>query len=63
MIFYGEPLLLKCFIWCFELARRVKYLFLPKTPHNRMMRNTARNVMHAVFSHRSPKELFIQFKP
>ena len=63
MIFYGEPLLLKCFIWCFELARRVKYLFLPKTPHNRMMRNTSRNVMHAVFSHRSPKELFIQFKP
>jgi len=52
LIFYGEPLWLKCFIWCVEAAR---YLLLGRV--------AARNVMRAVFSKESPKEIFIRFKP
>ena len=61
MIFYGERLSLKCFIWCFEALRAFKYLFLSRTERNRIMRNTARNVMRTVFSKSSPKEVFIRF--
>lgn len=63
MLFYGEPLWLKCFIWCYEALRACKYCFLPLTPRNRIMKKTALNVMKTVFSHKTPKEIFIQFKP
>lgn len=63
MIFYGEPFFLKCFIWCFECIRAGKYIFLPRSPRNVIMRNTARNVMHSVFSDVAPKELFIKYRP
>lgn len=63
MIFYGEPLWLKCFIWCFEALRVVKYLFLPRTPRNVVMKKTASNVLKTVFSKKTPKEIFIRFKP
>ncbi len=63
MLFYGEPFFLKCFIWCFELLRVGKYALLPETPRRRVMQQTARNVMHTVFSHRTPKEVFIACKP
>ena len=52
MIFYGEPLWLKCFIWCVEAFR---YYVL--------RRKAARNVMAAVFSKLTPKEIFIKFRP
>ena len=61
LIFYGEPLWLRCFIWCFEALRAFKYLFLPRTERNRLMTQTARNVMRTAFSSASPKELFIRF--
>jgi GT2 family glycosyltransferase len=63
MIFYGEPLWLKCFVWCFEALRAMSYLVRPRTPRNAVMRQTARNVMTSVFSNLSPKELFIKFRP
>lgn len=63
MIFYGEPFFLKVFIWCFEALRAFKYLFLPGTRRNTVMRKTAVNVMHTVFSKAAPKEIFIRFKP
>ena len=52
MIFYGEPLWLKCFIWWVEAFR---YCIL--------RRKAARNVMEAVFSHLTPKEIFVKFRP
>lgn len=61
MLFYGDPLPLKCFIWCFEALRVCKYAFLPRTGRNALMRRTALNVMGSVFSHSSPKELFIKY--
>ena len=61
MLFYGEPLPLKCFIWCFEALRVCKYAFLPRGGRNALMRRTARNVLHSVFSKSSPKELFIKY--
>ena len=61
MIFYGEPLWLKCFIWCFEAMRSLKYLFLPRTERNCLMFRTARNVMRSVFSKETPKEIFIKY--
>ena len=61
LLFYGEPLLLKLFIWCFEALRVCKYAFLPRTARNTLMRQTAVNVMHTVFSDRSPKQIFIQY--
>ena len=61
LIFYGEPLWLRCFIGCFEALRVVKYAFLPATEHNQLMARTARNVLRTVFSKASPKELFIRF--
>ena len=61
LIFYGEPLWLRCFIWCFEALRAFKYLFLPRTERNCLMSRTARNVMKTAFSKASPKELFIRF--
>lgn len=54
MIFYGEPFLLKCFIWCVEALRSLKYIGKP---------NSARNVMRTVFSKQTPKEIFIRFRP
>lgn len=63
LLFYGEPLWLKCFIRCFEALRVCKYVFLPRTPRNVVMKNTALNVMKTVFSHKTPKEIFRQFKP
>lgn len=63
MLFYGEPRWLKCFIWCFEAARVVKYLFRPRSQRNVVMKTTARNVMKTVFSSKTPKEIFLQFKP
>lgn len=56
MIFYGEPWLLKCFIWCVEACR---YLKNGKHPEARQV---ARNVMKSVFSKETPKEIFIKFK-
>ena len=61
LLFYGEPLLLKLFICCFEALRVCKYAFLPRTPRNILMRRTAVNVLHTVFSGLSPKEIFIRF--
>lgn len=63
MIFYGEPFALKAFIWCFEALRAFKYVVLPRSPRNKVMRRTALNVMRTVFSRLSPKEIFIRFKP
>jgi GT2 family glycosyltransferase len=63
MIFYGEPLWLKCFIWCFEALRAVKYFFLPRKGRNVIMRKSALNVMKAVFSSDTPKEIFKRFRP
>ena len=63
MIFYGEPLWLKCFVWGFEALRAVKYFFLPRKGRNVIMRKTALNVMKAVFSSKTPKELFVEFRP
>ena len=59
MIFYGEPLWLKCFIWSVELARYVKNSILRRD----LNKKTACNVMHAVFSRETPKDIFIRFKP
>ena len=61
LLFYGEPLLLKLFICCFEALRVCKYAFLPRTPRNTLMRRTAVNVLYTVFSGLSPKEIFIRF--
>lgn len=58
LIFYGEPLWLKCFIWSVELARYVKNSILRREVNKK----TARNVMHAVFSKQTPKEIFLKFK-
>ena len=63
MIFYGEPLWLKCFIWCYEALRALKYVFLPRKGRNVIMRQTAVNVMKTEFSRRTPKDIFIRFKP
>lgn len=63
MIFYGEPLWLKCFIWCYEALRAFKYFFLPRKGRNLIMRKTALNVMKAVFSSDTPKEIFKRFRP
>lgn len=57
LIFYGEPLALKLFIWCVEAGR---YL---KNRKNPAARQVARNVMRTVFSKRTPKEIFLKFKP
>ena len=59
LIFYGEPLWLKCFVWSVELARYVKNSLLRREVNKK----SARNVMHAVFSKQTPKEIFIRFKP
>ena len=59
LIFYGEPLWLKCFIWLVELARFVKNSLVPGRS---LYKQSARNVMRAVFSRETPKELFIRFK-
>ena len=59
LIFYGEPLWLKCFVWSVELARYVKNSLLCREQN----RKTARNVMYAVFSKETPKEIFIRFRP
>ena len=59
LIFYGEPLWLKCFIWSVELARYVKNSLLCRNVN----KITARNVMKTVFSKQTPKEIFIRFKP
>ena len=61
LVFYGEPLPLKLFIWCFEALRVCKYAFLPRTQRNVLMRQTAVNVMHTVFSDGTPKEIFIRY--
>ena len=59
LIFYGEPLWLKCFVWSVELARYVKNSILRREVNKK----TARNVMYAVFSKETPKEIFIRFRP
>ena len=59
LIFYGEPLWLKCFVWSVELARYVKNSLLCRNVN----KITARNVMKTVFSKQTPKEIFIRFKP
>jgi len=50
-------------VWSFEALRAVKYFFLPRKGRNVIMRKTAINVMKAVFSSKTPKELFVRFKP
>ncbi len=62
LLFYGEPIGLKCFIWCFEALRVCKYAFLPRSPRNILMRKTAQNVMQTAFSNATPKELFIRYR-
>ena len=61
LIFYGEPLWLKLLIACFESLRLAKYTFLPHSARNDLMKKTAGNVLKTVFSHLSPKEIFIRF--
>ena len=61
LIFYGEPLPLKLLIWCFEALRVCKYTLLPRTERGTLMRRTALNVLHTVFSGQHPKEIFIRF--
>ena len=75
LLFYGEPLWLKLFIWCYEALRYLKHtLVLAFSPRasvsgdgrvqkSVIMRQTALNVMRTVFSRLSPKEIFIRFKP
>ena len=62
MIFYGERLWLKCFVWCVELGRIVKHSLFPG-PLSKLHKKVAANVMEAVFSHETPKEIFKRFKP
>jgi len=62
MIFYGERLWLKCFVWCVELGRIVKHSLFPG-PASKLHKKVAANVMEAVFSHETPKEIFKRFKP
>jgi hypothetical protein len=61
MIFYGEPLWLKCFIWCVEAFRLIKHTVIPSEA-SVSHKNTARNVMHTVFSKETPKEIFKRFR-
>lgn len=61
LIYYGEPLWLKLFICCFEALRVLKYAFLPRTPRNELMKKTAGNVLSAVLSSLTPKEIFLRF--
>ena len=70
LLFYGEPLWLKLFIWCFEALRYLKHTVVlwisPRASQDKksvIMRQTALNVMRTVFSTLSPKEIFIRFKP
>ena len=60
MIFYGEPLWLKCFVWSVELLRYLKNSLVPGRD---VYRKSALNVMKTVFSHRTPKEIFMSFRP
>ena len=62
MIFYGEPLWLKCFIWCVEAGRLIKHTLIPSAAST-LHKQTARNVMHTVFSKETPKEIFKRFRP
>ena len=62
MIFYGERLWLKCFVWCVEAGRIVKHTLFPGAK-SELHKTVAGNVMKAVFSHESPKEIFKRFKP
>lgn len=51
--------LLGCFAWCVEAARYMKYLIKGcHSEHDSIMKKTARNVMRAVFSGKSTKEVF-----
>lgn len=51
--------LLACFAWSVEAARYAKYTVLGcRSDRDRIMKATARNVMKAVFSGKTPKELF-----
>ena len=59
LLFYGEPLWLKCFVWSVEMVRYVKNSILRRDVNKK----TARNVMYAVFSKETPKEIFIRFRP
>ena len=50
--------LLACYAWLVEAARYTKYLIKGcRTDRDRIMKASARNVMKAVFSGKSPKEL------
>ena len=61
MIFYCEPLWLKCSIWCVEAFRLIKHTVIPSEA-SVSHKNTARNVMHSVFSKETPKEIFKRFR-
>lgn len=62
----GKPIryfLLGSFVWCVEAFRRLKYLFVDKSDpasHAAIMDETARNVMHSIFTKRTSKEVFTQ---
>lgn len=60
MIFYGEPLWLKCFVWSVELMRYLKNSLVPGRD---VYRKSALNVMKTVFSRKTPKEIFVSFRP
>lgn len=62
MIFYGEPLWIKCFIWCVEAGRKAKHTLFPG-PKSELHKTVAGNVMKTVFSRETPKEIFKRFKP
>ena len=58
--------LLGSFVWCVEAFRRLKYLFADKSdPASRaaIMDTAARNVMHAIFTKRTSKEIFTELYP
>ena len=69
LLFYGEPIWLKLFIWCYEALRYLKHTVISSggrkagVEKSLIMRQTALNVMRTVFSTLSPKEIFIRFKP
>ncbi len=49
------------FAWCVEAARYLKYSLLGcRSDRDRVMKATARNVMKAVFSGKTTKELFVE---
>lgn len=56
-------LLLGVIVWLYEAARGVRYLFADTSDpqsHEAVMAATARNVRRSIFTHRLPKEIFVE---